>query len=586
MSLAQHVTQAEGFDYERPFLPDQSLPADTAERGIGSDKSKWRPLSYGVTEQTDQVPQEGPIAAYEVSRARRLEQVIAGTVACGLAAGIIFGFAAIKPVLVAEGVYSDLCKPGDPAAKWYEKAEGHVPCTAQDLRLNLFYIVGSVTANVGTLITGTILDRAGRRVCWIASSGFLILGSLLMASASRLPLIDWYLVGNAFLALGGAFVLVSSFQLANTFPKHKGLIIALISGAFDASAAVFLIYRVIYEATGYSLSKFFITYITVPVLILAAEIIFMPAGPYDTTPQLQQKIDWAHDEIRDVHESDDDISDSRELTRVRSKRADERAAELHMIEDVTGDADEREERTKLDEETREISGVWGVLHGVSAHLQIRSPWFILILVLTSIQMMRMNYFIATIHGQYRYMLGSDQDADDINRFFDVALPVGGLVATPFIGLMLNNLSVSKTFGVLTLVIIALGVFNCLPYAWAGYTTVVIFVIFRPFYYSAMSDYATKVFGFATFGRIYGTLNCVSGLTSFAQSGLDVLTHGLLHGDPTPINIAFLVAGALAGIYLTAFVAVKGRAFVAGEKSYVENATAAERQRLLPGRDGT
>lgn len=72
MSLAQHVTQAEGFDYERPFLPDQSLPADTAERGIGSDKSKWRPLSYGVTEQTDQVPQEGPIAAYEVSRARRL----------------------------------------------------------------------------------------------------------------------------------------------------------------------------------------------------------------------------------------------------------------------------------------------------------------------------------------------------------------------------------------------------------------------------------------------------------------------------------------------------------------------------------
>lgn len=95
-----------------------------------------------------------------------------------------------------------------------------------------------------------------------------------------------------------------------------------------------------------------------------------------------------------------------------------------------------------------------------------------------------------------------------------------------------------------------------------------------------------MFGFATFGRIYGTLNCVSGLTSFAQSGLDVLTHGLLHGDPTPINIAFLVAGALAGIYLTAFVAVKGRAFVAGEKSYVENATAAERQRLLPGRDGT
>lgn len=72
------------------------------------------------------------------------------------------------------------------------------------------------------------------------------------------------------------------------------------------------------------------------------------------------------------------------------------------------------------------------------------------------------------------------------------------------------------------------------------------------------DYATKVFGFATFGRIYGTLVSLSGLANFAQSGLDTLTHGPLNGDPTPINAAFGVGGAVISIGLTLFIAIKSR----------------------------
>lgn len=52
--------------------------------------------------------------------------------------------------------------------------------------------------------------------------------------------------------------------------------------------------------------------------------------------------------------------------------------------------------------------------------------------------------------------------------------------------------------------------------------------------------------------------CLSGLVNFAQSGLDALTHGPLKGDPTPVNVAFGVAGAGIGIALTVFVAIKGR----------------------------
>lgn len=68
-----------------------------------------------------------------------------------------------------------------------------------------------------------------------------------------------------------------------------------------------------------------------------------------------------------------------------------------------------------------------------------------------------------------------------------------------------------------------------------------------------SDYATKVFGFATFGRIYGMLTCISGIVNFSQSGIDALTHGPLHGDPTPINVAFAVFGSAIGLILTVYV---------------------------------
>ncbi|OLN86720.1 Protein FMP42-like protein 2 [Colletotrichum chlorophyti] len=582
MSLAQHVTQAEGFDYERPAehldqVGNNEAPFGSAQLELNetsNDDPQWRRLSFAPVET---VHVEKPIAAYKVSNTKRWVQVATGIVACWLAAGIVFGFAALKPVLISEGVYNDLCSVDDPTK--IEDGD-YIPCVEQDLRLNLFFIVASVTTNVSSLLAGSVLDRYGRRACWIASSVCLIIGCLFMASSHNFSQFDGYILGNIFLALGGTFVFVSSFQLANAFPKYSGLIIALVTGAFDASAAVFLIYQMAYEATDgkLSLEKFFYAYIAIPVLILLAEFIYMPVRTYHTMPQLEAKIEQVQDATRDIHDSDDEISDSRQLRKVRSARADRRLSKLDQIEEVVGDAEQREERVKINEERQETSGVWGVLHGVPAHKQIQSPWFILILLLTIVQMLRMNYFIATIRAQYRFMLGSETEADAINHFFDIALPIGGLVSTPFIGILLNNLSVPITFGVLTVLIVFIGILNCLPFVWAGYLTVVFFVIFRPLYYSAISDYATKVFGFATFGRIYGTIVCVSGFINFSQSGLDALTHGPLHGNPTPVNIVLGAAGAIIGTVLTVFVAVKGRTFVEEEKPVLD--ALEERQRLL------
>ncbi|KAF5662711.1 hypothetical protein FHETE_7817 [Fusarium heterosporum] len=589
MSLAQHVTQTQGFDYEGPANPNYEGPTHpSVSPGFGTpniiapgeeyvsfpDRSEWRRLSFAPVDIVQRLPN---LAAYKVSDVKRYVQVATGVIACWFAAGIVFGFAALKPILIAEGIYSELCHHDQRTVG--KRPDFQIPCAEQDMRLNLLFISASISANVSSLLAGAALDRFGRRACWLISSLLLSIGSLLMALSFSVPGFRGFLIGNVLLAFGGTFLFVSSFQLANAFPKYSGLIVALITGAFDASAAVFLFYRMAYDASGgkFRLDKFFFGYISIPVLILLAELLWMPAHSYHSLPQLEKKIENAQDRRRDVHASDDEIDDTSELSRVRGARADHRKHKLEMIEDLAGDSEERGERIKEEEDRQEASGVWGVLHGIPAHRQMMSPWFIFILLLTILQMLRMNYFIASVRSQYRYMLGSDKAAERINAFFDVALPVGGVASTPFIGLLLNNLSVPTTWGVLTVFIIVIGVLNCLSYLWAGYLTVIAFVIFRPLYYSAISDYATKVFGFATFGRIYGTITCISGVTQLSQSGLDALTHGPLQNNPTPINATLGGAGAIVGLVLTIFVAVKGRSFA--EKK-VEMEADDERERLL------
>ena len=412
-------------------------------------------------------------------------------IACCLASGIVFGFASLKPVLVAQGVYRELCPPDDDtvlSAYSDDDENGEIPCAEQDMRLNLFFIVASITANVSSLPAGAVLDRFGRRTCYTASSVLLATGCALMGYAFAIPNFDGYLAGNFFLALGGTFLFVPSFQLANAFPKYAGLVVALITGAFDASAAVLLFYRLAWEASrgSFSPSQFFFSYLTVPIAILVAEWTFMPAQAYHTTPELEQKVEKAQDAARDAHDSDADISSDAELHRVRSHRAERRQAKLAQIEDLVGGPLEREDRAHLVEQRQVTSGIWGMLHGLPAHKQMLTPWFILLLLLTTIQMLRMNYFIATMRAQYRYMLQSEDAAEEINHFFDVALPIGGIVTTPFIGLLLNNNSLATVLAILTACIGVIGLLNCLPLLSAGYATCVLFVVFRPLYYSTMS----------------------------------------------------------------------------------------------------
>lgn len=490
---------------------------------------------------------------------------------CLFSAGIVFGYAALKPVLIKEGVYRDLCTKDE------LDRNVHV-CFAQEIRLNLMFTVAAVGTNVCALPVGALLDHFGPRLCGLIGSVLLASGAALFAFAWQLPF-DGYIPGYLLLALSGPFIFISSFQLSNAFPKHSGLILALLTGAFDTSSAVFLIYRLLYTWSEGSLwpKKFFLAYLVVPAFILIVQLFVMPKQSYKTVGELVKDIEDAEGI------ADDQIDEHTALLReenevVREQRRIRRESVVSEITDLLG-SKRGVKQVKHEERKVRISGVWGALHGKTVTQQITSPWFILITLFTVIQMTRINYFVATIRTQYEHLLHSYPEAVKINHFFDVALPLGGVISIPFIGFVLDNTSTVFVLTSLVTIATAIGVLGVLPYTWAAYANICLFVLYRPFYYTAVSDYSAKVFGFRTFGTVYGLIICLSGLFNFSQSFLDMLTHKTFHEDPVPVNLGLLGVAFVVGVALITYVGIQAQGF--RKRKLVEEAERVE-ETIMPG----
>ena len=274
----------------------------------------------------------------------------------------------------------------------------------------------------------------------------------------------------------------------------------------------------------------------------------MPAKSYKTVGELitQAENTTAEDNYNDY--GTEDTAQRRHLQEVHRQHRESVVSEMTSLLGKSGTKQQRAEEKK-----QNISGVWGALHGRSALEQIRSPWFVLITVFTVLQMTRINYFVATIRTQYEYMLDNYSQAELVNHVFDVALPAGGILSIPFIGLVLDNFSTTFVLTLLVTVATAIGILGILPYLWAAFANIALFVLYRPLYYTAVSDYAAKVFGFHTFGKVYGLIILTAGLLNLSQSGLDALTHKAFHGDPLPVNLVLLVAVLVVGAILVGFV---------------------------------
>lgn len=459
------------------------------------------------------------------------------------------------------------------------------------------FTIAAVATNVFALPVGIILDRYGPRVCGIIGSILLAIGTILFASDQDLPF-DGFTPGYLFLALGGPFVFISSFQLSNCFPAHSGLILALLTGAFDSSSALFLIFRLIFEGTHGRVStrELFSIYLIVPIFILVVQLTLMPSQSYKTVGEIVKQ---AEDEVNAPHP--DEINGVEDLAARERRQSQHRIRRDSVISEIHSllETSTNNKRAQREDKKNKKSGVWGALHGYSAYEQIKTPWFWLITMFTVVQMTRINFFVATVRPQYKYMLHSDKKAETVNQIFDVLLPVGGVLSIPFIGSILDRTSTPFALASLVVTATLIGVLGAVPQMWAAIANICLFgeftwgsssasslaslfshnaaVIYRPFYYTAVSDYSAKVFGFQTFGKVYGLIICLAGLFNFLQSPLDALTHKGFHNNPLPANLILMGLAVVVGAALVSFVWLRSRSM---KRELLEEEAEGSRERLM------
>ncbi|ODV82865.1 hypothetical protein CANARDRAFT_214991 [[Candida] arabinofermentans NRRL YB-2248] len=516
---------------------------------------------------------------FEATTKRRSLQVACAVVWCLFGAGPIFGFAALKPTLVDQGIYSEVCDFNTTLSSTelmfsnvlsplnlVQTNDFVAKCTTQDLKLNMMFTAGAVLTNVSALVIGRTLDAFGPRVCGLIGATFLFLASIIFINARKISIFDPYLIGYSFMALGGPFSYISSFQLSNAFPEKSGLILALLTGAFDTSSAVFLIYKLFYKSNPvlFKLENFYKVYLFVPLFIAIVQLTIMPSESYLTpppdlipnpTPEQSHLVNAASQESH-LHEANENTA----LLAGQPPQPSSAAKRRSSIGEAYKSAyveDEIEETTKKSNSY----SIFGILHGFPASYQFRTYWFVLIAMFATIQMLRLNYFVATVNSQYTYLLGSYERSEKLNKIFDIALPLGGVVSIPFVGIFLDSFSTSIVLAVLFLVSIVIGLLGTIKNSFGlGVLNVLLFVSYRPFFYTSISDYCAKVFGFETFGTVYGSIMTISGIFNFLQSDLDRLTHTTFQMNPIPLNLVLLFVTLIVGGCTVIYVFVESKAY--------------------------
>jgi hypothetical protein len=167
--------------------------------------------------------------------------------------------------------------------------------------------------------------------------------------------------------------------------------------------------------------------------------------------------------------------------------------------------------------------------------QLKSLEFWLLAFLMSVFMLRLNFFIATVTDQ-RMGLAPFSAALSMGHFFSVMLPIGGVVAIPALGYLLDH------FGLLTfmLTVIGLGssfgILSLIPNAHVQYLSMIVFVLLRPALYTAGNFYVGQVFGYAHFGTCYGVLFLITAIGNSTQYFLEYVVNKWLAGNYFQIHL--------------------------------------------------
>mmetsp|Transcript_63 Transcript_63/g.163 ORF Transcript_63/g.163 Transcript_63/m.163 type:complete len:457 (+) Transcript_63:70-1440(+) len=334
-------------------------------------------------------------------------------------------------------------------------------CPDQSTALTGMFTLTTSALNLAAMPSGCIIDFFGPKAT--ATMALLIqsIGFALFAcGGDGLTGHALYFGGFLILGVSGPVVMNCVFSFANMFPGREGFITASMVGAFDAASSVFVVLAALLDR-GMGFQRVFLGYATVPIAMAFVAVLLWPRGAV-------------------------------------------------------------EKNFKVDVPRRRSEAATG-LHHAPVSQQIRTPEFLLAAYACSVNMLTLNFFIATALLQMQQVQPSEAEA--LTKAFSILLPLGGVMYIPVIGALVTKIGVTQTFVVLFMAflgfLILLAAHAVTLSNFAAILSFVLFSFCRPLFYTLGATYIGQKFGFQTFGRLYGLLTTVCGMANLLGQPLTV-----------------------------------------------------------------
>uniref|UniRef100_A0A7N6F7E2 Solute carrier family 43 member 3a n=1 Tax=Anabas testudineus TaxID=64144 RepID=A0A7N6F7E2_ANATE len=396
--------------------------------------------------------------------------LVSGMLECLCFAGAVFGYASLVFVLKEDGYFSQGCISIPGTNNTSEN------CSRQDMSFSLVFTIASFLNSFLSLFSGYIFDRFGTMVTRL-------LGIIIVCDVFHRPSAYSELLFPAMscISVGGIQLLLTNMQVGNLFAAHRTTIITVYNGAFDSSAAVFLVIKVVSEQ-GISLFSSFAVMSLCSIIHLLRTFLLLPRThiPFP----LPQDYNYGWDYYMNF-------------------------------------AEETEARV------------------MSFRSCVLSWFFLWHLLWLSIMELRHYLFIGTLNHRLNRLTNNDPDLVlcapwnglIMDRHKGKPLAPGETdqeadLRSSFLSLFLTSLQC-----------LLFSVCASIPLLPLQYFTFVVQVLNRSFLYGGNAAFISIAFPACHFGKVYGLMIAMSAVISLLQYPCFTLVKGPLGGDPFFVDIA-------------------------------------------------
>lgn len=441
--------------------------------------------------------------------------VLSGVVEAFCFAGITFGWSSISTVFRSEGYFRLQCSNQTDSQTNSSTSYRPQTCPEQEQDLILVVTLAGFVLKASTVPLGVILDRLGTLVTRFIGTILVTAGTLMISVSvpSSSYLLHYAMCCNA---VGGIFLLYTLMPLGNLFPSHRSLIITLINGAMDSSAAIFLFVKIAWDF-GFSVHALFTFIAACTAFIWFRTLFLMPVMhvPFDVPLDFHLGVFGFF------------------LQKIKSNKSEySPLLPQNSSEDLV-----RAEITKHS--------------AVPYSVCLRTPEFWLNMFHIAVLGLRMDMYISQA-GTWLKSLSIDEAEFDsfINTFGTMQLL--GICCAPLNGVLLDRLikaysgtnepkmatrkAISVSLMTSSTLAVVFSVLTCIDHPVCVYMSFVFSVLFRAFLYGGNASFITLTYPCEHFGKLMGLTMVIGGIVSLLQYPLSSLILTTMNGDFQTFNV--------------------------------------------------